>query len=76
MDWSRVDRSAKEDGAYLETCCADILRGQPQGTCHAPGTARKLVHMKSLVHFYVGAGTVCQSSVQDATLKMEVICPS
>ena len=40
---------------------------------HIAGTVRKLVHTKRiLAHFYVVAGTVCKSSADDATLKIEV----
>ena len=38
------------------------------------GTVRKLVHTnRTLVHFYVVAGTVCKRSAHVATLKIEVI---
>ena len=60
------------------THCRDLQWGQgpscvPTGRMFA-GKVRKLVHWKRiLVHFYIVAGTVCESSVHRATLKIEAI---
>jgi len=39
---------------------------------HVAGRVRKLAHIKQ-VHFYVLAGIVCQGSVHNTTLQIEVI---